>query len=156
MMSTQPYSDTGLDVAWLFEDFLKRCPGAQGVVLASDDGLCLSYAGLDKDRADASASSIVAILAVSTAWARAVGDDNPVSQSVTETARNFYFVMHAGQVSGSVTGLPSSVGTVIAVQASATADPSLIGHEMSKLVRGLASHLVTPVRTSEAPGALER
>ncbi|MGA5819977.1 roadblock/LC7 domain-containing protein [Kitasatospora sp. NPDC094028] len=155
MTSTQ-YTASGLDVAWLFEDFLKRCPGAQSVVLASDDGLCLSYAGLTKDLADSSASSVVGVLALSTAWARAVGDETPVSQSVTETAGNWYFVMHAGQVSGSVTGLPSSAGTVIAVQASATADPSMIGHEMSKLVRSLASHLITPVRTGEAAGGVER
>ncbi|MFE2426948.1 roadblock/LC7 domain-containing protein [Streptomyces sp. NPDC059373] len=147
-------NDTGL--GWLLEDFVRRVPGTDSAVLASRDGLKLSFAGVTADQADKTAALMSGLHSLS----RGVGEitdsrDGNVRQVVIEHDAAFMFVM-------SIDGLPEktlrelgadprTASTLLGVLAGPKADAGMVGYEMATLLKSVAEHLVIPTRHSDAP-----
>ncbi|MDT3397714.1 roadblock/LC7 domain-containing protein [Streptomyces sp. B1866] len=130
------------ELDWLLANFIERIAHTRSAVVASSDGVKKHLHGLTADQAD----RLSAIATGLCSLARGVGDfvehsTGKVRQVVVEHDDGLLFVSRAGN------------SAVLAVLASHEADLSLVGYEMAQLVKSVASHLATPVRTSVSPGA---
>jgi predicted regulator of Ras-like GTPase activity (Roadblock/LC7/MglB family) len=119
------------DPVWLLGNLVKRVPRTRCVVLLSSDGLSKAFHGLDADQLAAMAAPIWSL-------ARAAGGkfdgSDVVRQVVVELNDTTLFVSAAG------------FGSVLAVLADRSADPSVIGYEMAQLIKSVRPFLATPAR----------
>lgn len=124
------------ELVWLLSNLAKRVPGTRSIVLLSSDGLPKAFHGLDSDDAD----QLAAMAAPIWSLARTAGDkfdgSDIVRQVVVELNQAALFVSSAG------------FGSVLAVLADRSADPSVIGYEMAQLIKSVRPFLTTPVRSA--------
>ncbi|MGC5264045.1 roadblock/LC7 domain-containing protein [Streptomyces cyaneofuscatus] len=132
------------DLDWLLEDFIQRVPGVREAVLGSRDGVKLSFAGLGDDDADQLAAVMASLYALGRGEVTVPGHD--VRQIVIETDEGFTYVMSSGGQMPADAGA-AVVSSVVGVRTSTDADPGVVGHEMVRLITGVAEHLLIPTRS---------
>lgn len=134
MGAVPPNRDQDLD--WLLRGLDQEVPDIRGSVLLSSDGLLKASHGFDR----ASAEHLAALASGFFSIARSAGTkfdgSNEVRQVVTELKSSQLFISWAGY------------NTMLAVLATAEADPALVGHEMVRLIRAVSRFLHTPVRSA--------
>ncbi|MFD4480416.1 roadblock/LC7 domain-containing protein [Streptomyces sp. NPDC058471] len=150
------------DLEWLVNSLLD-VPGVIGAVLASQDGLKVTYTrpsrerphqGIDSEKADRLASVISGLYALANGVATLDGGTGRDLQlGMIKHPAWSLFVVRAGRglPAGTPVGLgqqPGEVECALGVMTSPQADEGVIGHEMNKLVKRVAAHLQTPTRQS--------
>ncbi|MER6372581.1 roadblock/LC7 domain-containing protein [Streptomyces mirabilis] len=130
----------------LLTGLMNRAPGTVRVLLASGDGLKLAHTDKDADKAD----EMAAVMSGLYSLGRGIFKHTPggVRQVVVEHDGGRLFVMSAG--AGATD--PSVVGTVLGVLALPSAEPGLVGYQMTTLIKGLDEHLITEARTNKYSG----
>jgi predicted regulator of Ras-like GTPase activity (Roadblock/LC7/MglB family) len=123
------------DPVWLLSNLAKRVPRTRCVVLLSSDGLPKAYHGLDADGADQMAAMAAPIWSLARTAGGKFDGSEVVRQVVVELNETTLFVSSAG------------FGSVLAVLADRTADPSVIGYEMAQLIKSVRPFLATPARS---------
>jgi predicted regulator of Ras-like GTPase activity (Roadblock/LC7/MglB family) len=142
---TLPTAHRRQDLKWLLEAFIDRVPGARQAMLASRDGMKLTWEGLSADDADQLAAVMSGLYSLGRGEVKATGGD--VRQIVIEHDAGYLYVMSTSDQLPAEAG-PGVVGSVLAVRTSLDADPGVVGHEMATLITGVAEHLVTPTRNT--------
>jgi predicted regulator of Ras-like GTPase activity (Roadblock/LC7/MglB family) len=122
------------DPVWLLSNLATRVPGTRSIVLLSSDGLPKTFHGLSSDGADQLAAMAAPIWSLARAAGEKFDGSDIVRQVVVELNRATLFVSSAG------------FGSVLAVVADRSADPSVIGYEMAQLIKSVRPFLATPVR----------
>ncbi|HEY7488585.1 MAG TPA: roadblock/LC7 domain-containing protein [Streptosporangiaceae bacterium] len=122
------------DPAWLLRNLAQRVPHTRSVVLLSSDGLPKACHGLDPDGADQLAAMAAPIWSLARTAAQKFDDSDVVRQVVAELNEATLFVSSAG------------FGSVLAVLADRSADPSVLGYEMAQLIKSVRPFLATPAR----------
>lgn len=134
--NTTPETTTSVD--WLLDEMVAKAD-AQHAVLLSADGLVKAYTrGLDQDDAEAMAAVASGVQSL----ARSAGErfgGGTVQQTIIEMRHAFLLVTVAGE------------GACLAVQASTSADVSLVAYEVTMTVNRVDEHLKTLPRSS-GPG----
>jgi predicted regulator of Ras-like GTPase activity (Roadblock/LC7/MglB family) len=129
-----------MDLTWLLTGLVQRVPHARSALLLSSDGLKRAAHGLDPDSADHLAAIASGLFSLARSAGNRFGGSEGVRQVVAELDDTLLFVSTAGS------------GAVLAVLASREADASVLGYEMSQLVKRVRPHLATPARhTVNAP-----
>jgi predicted regulator of Ras-like GTPase activity (Roadblock/LC7/MglB family) len=129
----------GENLGWLLDDLAARLPNLVGAVLASTDGIPRFSTGFER----ANGERISALGSGMYSLARNVGpslgrpDKSTIKQAFLETDSNLVFVMGAAD------------GTLLTVVTELGADVGLVGHEMSRLVVSMRTHLATPARQAD-------
>lgn len=128
----------------LLTGLLNRASGTVRVLLASGDGLKLAHTDKDADKAD----EMAAVMSGLYSLGRGIFKNTPggVRQVVVEHDGGRLFVMSAGA------GGTGVVGTVLGVLVLPSADPGLVGYEMTTLIKSLDEHLITEARTHKHSG----
>lgn len=123
-------------LTWLLDGLLERTPDTRHVLILSRDGLKLCQsAGLDRDSADHLAAIAAGVQSLAQSASVEFGDGGGgVRQAMTEFYGGLLFIVEAGH------------GAHLAVITHESADPGLIGHNMSELVEQLGEYLTTPPR----------
>lgn len=119
------------------QDLLRKCPGAQHVVLLTTDGMPTAEAGeLPRDEVDKAAA--ISSGALSSARAAAVvmsqHDDVQVTQVAVQTDRGWLLICGAG------------LNMALAVWLTAAADIGVAAHQMQGSVSRIATLLSAPAR----------
>ncbi|MFM9540097.1 roadblock/LC7 domain-containing protein [Streptomyces turgidiscabies] len=130
----------------LLAGLMNRAPGTVRVLLASGDGIKLAHTDKEQDKAD----EMAAVMAGLYSLGRGIFKKSPggVRQVVVEHDGGRLFVMSGG---GGATG-PGVVGTILGVLALPSAEPGLVGYEMTTLIKGLNEHLITEARANKSSG----
>ncbi|MEU6379540.1 roadblock/LC7 domain-containing protein [Streptomyces sp. NPDC046909] len=151
----------GQALGWLFEPLI-TLPHVVGVVLASQDGLMMAYAGLDDDQktAETKADRVAAVISGMHGVAHGVAElDGSTGRDLEQVLlkhRTFsLIVMRAGrgvpaEVSLSPDSDPSRVEAVLGVWIKSEADEGSVAYEMVQTIRRLGERLSTPARGSGA------
>jgi predicted regulator of Ras-like GTPase activity (Roadblock/LC7/MglB family) len=124
------------DLSWLLSGLLQRVPHTRSAVLLSSDGLVMAADGLDKDAADHLAALSSGLHSLARSAGKRFDDGGDVRQIVTELSNSLLFVSAAGQ------------GALLAVLAGHEADASVLGYEMTMMVKSVRSHLSAAPRQS--------
>ncbi|WP_329083179.1 roadblock/LC7 domain-containing protein [Streptosporangium sp. NBC_01469] len=124
------------ELTWMLENLLEKTPQTRYALVLSKDGLKLSHTrALSVDRADQLAAIASGIQSLSHGASIEFGDGTGgVRQSMTEFHGGLLFIVEAGD------------GAHLAVVATDTADPGLIGHNMNELVEQIGEYLTAPPR----------
>ncbi|KUN17591.1 hypothetical protein AQJ11_37650 [Streptomyces corchorusii] len=125
----------------LLDQLIDKIPGALHALLASGDGLKMALTQQPVEDADTLAATVAALYSLCRRPFAAA--DGGMRQVVAEHDAGYLFVMSAGASFTSA----QAVGTVLALVATADADPGQVGHEMAQFIRGLDEHLVVGART---------
>jgi predicted regulator of Ras-like GTPase activity (Roadblock/LC7/MglB family) len=136
MVMVPPNQDS--DLAWLLSSLAKRVSGTRSIVLLSSDGLPKAFYGLDSDGADQLSAMAAPIWSLARTAGEKFDGSDVVRQVVAELNESALFVASAG------------FGSVLAVIADRSADPSVIGYEMAQLIKSVRPFLATPARPSAA------
>ncbi len=134
---------TDNSLTWLLMNLLERTPGTRHALVLSRDGLKLCWTDhLTLDQADQLAAICSGIQALAQGASVEFGDGSGgVRHSMTEFHGGLLFIVEAGQ------------GAHLAVVAQESADPGVVGHQMTELVEQIGEHLRAEPRTSVGPGA---
>lgn len=128
---------TGL--GWLLENLVARVPHATSAMMLSADGLATAACGHDRDRADQLAVIAASLFSAGKAVGAVLCGSRDVRQVTVELDGPLLFVSSAGK------------GSLLAVTAGREADPQVVGHEMTQLVKSVQPFLAIPARL---PGAV--
>lgn len=131
----------------LLAGLMNRAPGTVRVLLASNDGIKLAHTDKDHDKAD----EMAAVMAGLYSLGRGIFKNTPggVRQVAVEHDGGRLFVMSAGASADADYGV---VGTILGVLALSSAEPGLVGYEMTTLIKGLNEHLITEARANKHSG----
>ncbi|MEU6573711.1 roadblock/LC7 domain-containing protein [Streptomyces sp. NPDC046805] len=124
------------DLSWLLSGLLQRVPHTRSALLLSSDGLVMAADGLDTDGADHLAALSSGLYSLARSAGKRFDDGGDVRQIVTELSNSLLFVSAAGQ------------GALLAVLAGSEADVSVLGYEMTMMVKGVRRHLGVSPRQS--------
>ncbi|MFC9131903.1 roadblock/LC7 domain-containing protein [Streptomyces sp. NPDC057099] len=147
----------GQVLGWLFEP-LVSLPHVVGVVLASQDGLVLAYAGLDSDekeaetKADRMAAVISGMHGVAHGVAELNGSTGRDLEQVLMKHKTFSaLAMRAGRTAPEVS---LSVESVLGVWTTRDGDEGAVAYEMVQTIKRMGERLSTQARVSGThPGA---
>nr|WP_074475059.1 roadblock/LC7 domain-containing protein [Micromonospora carbonacea] len=131
MMTTKPSSP---ELAWLLAGLVQRVPHTRSALLLSSDGLPRAAHGLADDSADHLAAIASGLFSLTRSAGEMFDAGGGVRQVVAELDETLLFVTAAGD------------GAVLAVLAGRQADVSVLGYEMSQMVKSVRPYLATPVR----------
>ena len=136
MATVPPNQDS--DPTWLLSNLAKRVPRTRSIVLLSSDGLPKAFYGVDPDGADQMAAMAAPIWSLARTAGQKFDGSDAVRQVVAELHESTLFVSSAG------------FGSVLAVVADRSADPSVLGYEMTQLIKSVRPFLATPARPAVA------
>lgn len=121
---------------WLLEGLLERTPGARHALVLSRDGIGLCHTrALGTDRADQLAAIAAGLQSLVQGASKQFGDGTGgVRQAMAEFHGGILFIVEAGD------------GAHLAVVADEDADPAVVGHNMSVLVKQIGDRLSSPPR----------
>ncbi|MET9255455.1 roadblock/LC7 domain-containing protein [Streptomyces sp. NPDC048182] len=122
---------TDNSLTWLLQRLLEQTPGTRHALVLSRDGLKLCWTEyLSLDQADQLAAICSGIQALAQGASMEFGDGTGgVRHSMTEFHGGLLFIVEAGQ------------GAHLAVVADESADPGVVGHQMTELVEQIGEHL---------------
>ncbi|MDQ0955480.1 putative regulator of Ras-like GTPase activity (Roadblock/LC7/MglB family) [Streptomyces phaeochromogenes] len=134
---------TDNSLTWLLMNLMERTPGTRHALVLSRDGLKLCWTDhLTLDQADQLAAICSGIQALAQGASVEFGDGTGgVRHSMTEFHGGLLFIVDAGQ------------GAHLAVVAEESADPGVVGHQMTELVDQIGDHLRAEPRASVTGGA---
>ncbi|MEU5346937.1 MULTISPECIES: roadblock/LC7 domain-containing protein [unclassified Streptomyces] len=134
---------TDNSLTWLLMNLMERTPGTRHALVLSRDGLKLCWTDhLNLDQADQLAAICSGIQALAQGASVEFGDGTGgVRHSMTEFHGGLLFIVDAGQ------------GAHLAVVAEESADPGVVGHQMTELVEQIGDHLRAEPRASVTGGA---
>ncbi|MER7577138.1 roadblock/LC7 domain-containing protein [Streptomyces sp. NPDC057806] len=134
---------TDTSLTWLLTNLLERTPGTRHALVLSRDGLKLCWTEhLTLDQADQLAAICSGIQALSQGASVEFGDGSGgVRHSMTEFHGGLLFIVEAGE------------GAHLAVIAQESADPGVVGLQMTELVEQIGDHLRAEPRTPLGRGA---
>lgn len=139
-MASDVTSGREADLGWLLRRLVERVPRTRSAVLLSADGLAIAYHGLGPDAADQLSAIAAGLLSLARSAAVRFGESDGVRQVVAELDDTLLFVSSAG------------FGSVLTVLADHEADPSVLGYEMSQLVKSVRPVLTAPPRNGSGDG----
>jgi predicted regulator of Ras-like GTPase activity (Roadblock/LC7/MglB family) len=122
--------NAALNLRWLIERLAEEVPGVRQVVLVSSDGLMLTSAGPDGDRAGDLAAVVSGMIALSRGAADLL-ETGAVRQEIIAMSH------------GHLVAMSISDGSCLGVHAGPEADLGVVAYQMSQLVRR-AGHVLTP------------
>ncbi len=128
------------DLSWLLASLVKKVPHARSALLLSADGMKKAYSGLNEDQADQLSAIASGMFSLARSAGAQFGSNAGVRQVIAELDDTMLFVSTAGS------------GAVLAVATDRSADPGLVGYEMSVLVKSVRPALETPERRAVAIG----
>lgn len=129
----------GQELAWLLSGLVERVPHTRSALLLSSDGLPRAGHGLANDAADHLAAIASGLFSLTRSAGERFDGSNGVRQVLAELDETLLFVTVAGE------------GAVLAVLAGRQADVSVLGYEMSQMVKSVRPYLATPARGAGAP-----
>ncbi|MEU7564649.1 roadblock/LC7 domain-containing protein [Streptomyces fradiae] len=134
---------TDTSLTWLLTNLLERTPGTRHALVLSRDGLKLCWTQyMTLDQADQLAAICSGIQALSQGASVEFGDGTGgVRHSMTEFHGGLLFIVEAGE------------GAHLAVVAEESADPGVVGHQMTELVEQIGDHLRAEPRTAAGRSA---
>ncbi|MFH8467986.1 roadblock/LC7 domain-containing protein [Streptomyces sp. NPDC017991] len=134
---------TDNSLTWLLMNLLERTPGTRHALVLSRDGLKLCWTEhLTLDQGDQLSAICSGIQALAQGASMEFGDGTGgVRHSMTEFHGGLLFIVEAGQ------------GAHLAVVAEESADPGVVGHQMTELVEQIGDHLRAEPRTPVIRGA---
>lgn len=132
-------SASGPELAWLLSGLVERVPHTRSALLLSSDGLPRAAHGMADDGADHLAAIASGLFSLTRSAGERFDGGSGVRQVVAELDETLLFVTAAGE------------GAVLAVLASRQADVSVLGYEMSQMVKSVRPYLATPVRGVGVP-----
>ncbi|MFF3349053.1 roadblock/LC7 domain-containing protein [Streptomyces sp. NPDC002779] len=134
---------TDTSLTWLLTNLLERTPGTRHALVLSRDGLKLCWTEhLTLDQADQLAAICSGIQALSQGASVEFGDGSGgVRHSMTEFHGGLLFIVEAGE------------GAHLAVIAQESADPGVVGLQMTELVEQIGDHLRAEPRAPLGRGA---
>ncbi|MBT2392572.1 MULTISPECIES: roadblock/LC7 domain-containing protein [Streptomyces] len=124
------------DLSWLLSGLVQRVPHTRSALLLSSDGLVMASDGLDKDAADHLAALSSGLYSLARSAGKRFDDGGDVQQIVTQLSSSLLFVSAAGQ------------GALLAVLAGREADVSVLGYEITMMVKSVRPHLGAAPRQS--------
>ncbi|MFF9815004.1 roadblock/LC7 domain-containing protein [Streptomyces sp. NPDC014006] len=133
---------TDNSLTWLLKYLLERTPGTRHALVLSRDGLKLCWTEhLTLDQADQLAAICSGIQALAQGASMEFGDGSGgVRHSMTEFHGGLLFIVQAGR------------GAHLAVVARESADPGIVGHQMTEMVEQIGEHLRAEPRAAVALG----
>jgi predicted regulator of Ras-like GTPase activity (Roadblock/LC7/MglB family) len=134
---------TDKSLTWLLMNLLEHTPGTRHALVLSRDGLKLCWTEhMTLDQADQLAAICSGIQALAQGASVEFGDGSGgVRHSMTEFHGGLLFIVDAGD------------GAHLAVVAQESADPGVVGHQMTEMVEQIGDHLRAEPRTPVTPGA---
>ncbi|USQ88598.1 roadblock/LC7 domain-containing protein [Streptomyces phaeoluteigriseus] len=122
---------TDNSLTWLLQGLLERVPGARHALVLSRDGLKLCWTEhLALDQADQLAAICSGMQALAQGASVEFGDGTGgVRHSMTEFHGGQLFIVQAGD------------GAHLALLGEESADPGVVGHQMTELVEQIGEHL---------------
>jgi predicted regulator of Ras-like GTPase activity (Roadblock/LC7/MglB family) len=134
---------TDNSLTWLLTNLLERTPGTRHALVLSRDGLKLCWTEhMTVDQADQLAAICSGIQSLSQGASIEFGDGTGgVRHCMTEFHGGLLFIVDAGE------------GAHLAVIAQESADPGVVGHQMTELIEQIGDHLRAEPRTPVGPGA---
>ncbi|MFV2101861.1 MULTISPECIES: roadblock/LC7 domain-containing protein [Micromonospora] len=132
-------SASGSELAWLLSGLVERVPHTRSALLLSSDGLPRAAHGMTDDSADHLAAIASGLFSLTRSAADRFDAGSGVRQVVAELDETLLFVTAAGD------------GAVLAVLAGRQADVSVLGYEMSQMVKSVRPYLATPARGTVLP-----
>ncbi|MFI8221432.1 roadblock/LC7 domain-containing protein [Streptomyces sp. NPDC085932] len=135
---------TDNSLTWLLTNLLQRTPGTRHALVLSRDGLKLCWTEhMTLDQADQLAAICSGIQALAQGASMEFGDGSGgVRHSMTEFHGGLLFIVEAGQ------------GAHLAILAEESADPGVVGHQMTEMVEQIGEHLRAEPRTPATRGAI--
>lgn len=125
-------------LSWRMNTFQRETSGVRHALLASRDGLKLSWSDkLGVDDADHLAAVASGLLGLTQEGFRHFGATGDFQHIMADSLDLQLLVVNAGG------------GSALVVVAHGEADPGVVGHAMRKLVDQLEDHLATPARTGD-------
>ncbi|MGW4599989.1 roadblock/LC7 domain-containing protein [Streptomyces sp. NPDC004457] len=134
---------TDNSLTWLLKNLLERTPGTRHALVLSRDGLKLCWTEhMTVDQADQLAAICSGMQALSQGASVEFGDGSGgVRHSMTAFHGGLLFIVEAGE------------GAHLAVVAQESADPGVVGHQMTEMVEQIGDHLRAEPRTPVDRGA---
>ncbi|MBO2439265.1 roadblock/LC7 domain-containing protein [Actinomadura nitritigenes] len=126
------------DLAWLLQGLGDEVPAIRGSVLLSADGMLKAAHGFDRTSAEQMAALASSLFSITRSAGTRFDGSNEVRQVIAELRSSQLFLSWAG------------FNSVLAVMASADADPSVVGFEMARLIRAVRPFLDTAARPAAA------
>jgi predicted regulator of Ras-like GTPase activity (Roadblock/LC7/MglB family) len=136
IMVSEASSGQSQDLSWLLNGLLQRVPNTRSALLLSSDGLVKAVEGLEREAAEHLAALASGLYSLARSAGQRFDSGGDVRQIVIELGNSLLFVSAAGH------------GAQLAVLAGREADASVLGYEMSMLVKSVRPHLATPARQS--------
>ncbi|MEV5177443.1 roadblock/LC7 domain-containing protein [Streptomyces argyrophyllae] len=134
---------TDNSLTWLLKNLLERTPGTRHALVLSRDGLKLCWTEhMTVDQADQLAAICSGMQALSQGASVEFGDGSGgVRHSMTAFHGGLLFIVEAGE------------GAHLAVVAQESADPGVVGHQMTEMVEQIGDHLRAEPRKPVDRGA---
>ncbi|AEY86606.1 MULTISPECIES: roadblock/LC7 domain-containing protein [Streptomyces] len=134
---------TDNSLTWLLKNLLDRTPGTRHALVLSRDGLKLCWTEhMTVDQADQLAAICSGMQALSQGASVEFGDGSGgVRHSMTAFHGGLLFIVEAGE------------GAHLAVVAQESADPGVVGHQMTEMVEQIGDHLRAEPRKPVERGA---
>ncbi|MFF8908741.1 roadblock/LC7 domain-containing protein [Streptomyces olivaceoviridis] len=134
---------TDNSLTWLLKNLLERTPGTRHALVLSRDGLKLCWTEhMTVDQADQLAAICSGMQALSQGASVEFGDGSGgVRHAMTAFHGGLLFIVEAGE------------GAHLAVVAQESADPGVVGHQMTELVEQIGDHLRAEPRQPVDRGA---
>ncbi|MET8560967.1 roadblock/LC7 domain-containing protein [Streptomyces flaveolus] len=134
---------TDNSLTWLLKNLLERTPGTRHALVLSRDGLKLCWTEhMTVDQADQLAAICSGMQALSQGASVEFGDGSGgVRHSMTAFHGGLLFIVEAGE------------GAHLAVVAQESADPGVVGHQMTEMVEQIGDHLRAEPRQPADRGA---
>ncbi|MGW2032165.1 roadblock/LC7 domain-containing protein [Streptomyces sp. NPDC001811] len=134
---------TDNSLTWLLKNLLERTPGTRHALVLSRDGLKLCWTDhMTVDQADQLAAICSGMQALSQGASVEFGDGSGgVRHSMTAFHGGLLFIVEAGE------------GAHLAVVAQESADPGVVGHQMTEMVEQIGDHLRAEPRKPVDRGA---
>lgn len=126
------------ELGWLLKRLVDRVEGVREVALLSTDGIVKAAIGRSRDDSDKFAAIASQLISLARTTGRTFDGSDTVRLAVLELDSSTVYARGAGERS------------VLAVLAERDAKPSLVGHEMDELIKGVRGFLTTPARPSPA------
>ncbi|KMS87943.1 MULTISPECIES: roadblock/LC7 domain-containing protein [Streptomyces] len=134
---------TDNSLTWLLKNLLERTPGTRHALVLSRDGLKLCWTEhMTVDQADQLAAICSGMQALSQGASVEFGDGSGgVRHSMTAFHGGLLFIVEAGE------------GAHLAVVTQESADPGVVGHQMTEMVEQIGDHLRAEPRKPVDRGA---
>ncbi|KAB2385956.1 roadblock/LC7 domain-containing protein [Actinomadura montaniterrae] len=126
------------DLAWLLKGLADEVPAIRGCVLLSSDGLTKAMHGLERTNAEYLAALASGLFSMTRSASAEFDGGSEVRQIAAELHSSQLFISWAGY------------NSVLAVLADGSADPAVVGFEMSRLIGSVRPFLDTATRSAAA------